>query len=317
MSPSLFESVFRSLPAAVVVIDGDGIVMSANDAAQAWLRAPLVGTAWRDIAERVFEPRPDDGHDLSLEDGRRVNVRVSPLSPGPGLAVLMNDVSETREREERQAELERLQAMGRTIGAIAHQLRTPLSAALLSVGSLPSGTPREQIVERLQRMEALLEDMLGYARLGSFELERIDAKTLAARLDVGIAVDAGLPYALCTVACTKDIAVWAHVGALLSAIQNLIDNAIAAGATQFELTFATKADLHIFFKDDGPGVAPEVAGSLFEPFVSGEPSGTGLGLSIVRSIAEAHAGSISLHSSAAGACFELVIPAASPTEVAA
>ena len=68
------QSLLDALPAGVVVIDGGGCVQDANPTALALLDGPLVGEVWRDVIERAFAPRDDDGHDVSLVNGRRVSI---------------------------------------------------------------------------------------------------------------------------------------------------------------------------------------------------------------------------------------------------
>jgi signal transduction histidine kinase len=81
--------------------------------------------------------------------------------------------------------------------------------------------------------------------------------------------------------------------ALLRALTNLVDNARALG-TRVAIVADAGPPVTIDICDDGPGIAPEVADSLFRPFVSRRPGGTGLGLAIVRRIMEAHGGTVTL-----------------------
>ncbi|MEM7252303.1 MAG: PAS domain-containing sensor histidine kinase [Pseudomonadota bacterium] len=315
LDPALYETVFRTLPAAIVLIDGEGTVMDANRAAHDWLAEggideDLVGEAWRDVAAAAFRPRPDDGHDVSLANGRRVNMTVSALEPGPGLAVLMSDVSETRVQQGQRAEATRLAAMGKTIGAVAHQLRTPLAAALLAVGSLPRSAVQTRVVDRLQRIEALLEDMLGYARLGGFELSRLPVGEFVQALQSSIKDDQTLPVDFVVAQTCRPLLIWCHLGALVSALQNLVENACEAGATHMQFVLDGPRDNRVNIRciDDGPGIPDSLRQNLFEPFVSGGPKSSGLGLSIVRSIVEAHGGDINLEPAATGAAFVMRLP---------
>jgi signal transduction histidine kinase len=103
---------------------------------------------------------------------------------------------------------------------------------------------------------------------------------------------------------------------LRQVITNLIDNAVKyspAGAAVDVAAFAENGRITIEVRDSGPGVAPEHQSLIFEKFgrVSGEHAkpGTGLGLFIARSIAQAHGGSLEVHSvPSEGATFALVLP---------
>jgi signal transduction histidine kinase len=96
------------------------------------------------------------------------------------------------------------------------------------------------------------------------------------------------------------------------AITNLLTNSMQACARGGSVTLRVKhhnGKVQIEVQDDGPGVAPEIRESLFEPFVSeGKPDGTGLGLAIVRSIVTAHGGVVSLIPSESGALFRIALP---------
>ena len=66
--------------------------------------------------------------------------------------------------------------------------------------------------------------------------------------------------------------------------------------------------LRITVRDTGPGIAPALRDTLFEPFVTGRADGTGLGLAIAREMAEAHGGLLTLADTTTGACFILEVP---------
>lgn len=119
------------LPGGVIVIDGQGHVREANPAACELLGAPLVGELWRQVIARSFAPREDDGHEVSLRDGRRLSIATRSLDAEPGQLVLLNDLTETRRLQGQLARHERLSSLGRMVASLAHQIRTPLSAALL------------------------------------------------------------------------------------------------------------------------------------------------------------------------------------------
>ncbi|HMH65717.1 MAG TPA: PAS domain S-box protein [Rhizomicrobium sp.] len=106
------------------------------------------------------------------------------------------------------------------------------------------------------------------------------------------------------------------------ALLNLIRNAAEALAAvaQPELTITSSLDeagVRIVIRDNGPGFAPEIAGRLFQPFVTTKEDGMGIGLKICQSIVEAHGGTIEGWSGDPGAVFEICLPlAVMPTEKA-
>jgi two-component system sensor histidine kinase FlrB len=313
----------EALPGGVVVLGGDGVVRECNPAAEALLGEPLAGKLWRDVAARAFRPRPDDGHDISLASGARVSLRTCSLGREPGQILLINDVTETRRLQDRVAHLQRLSAMGEMAASLAHQVRTPLSSALLYTGALGghglSEAQHAGYVERLRgvltHLESVVGDMLTFARSGSLQLESVEAEALCARV-------AGACAALCEregvhFASHCDAAgalLRGNAEALASVVQNLVVNAIqAAGDADLRVWLAVVRQpggaLAIRVRDDGPGIPAELAERIFEPFVSGRSGGTGLGLAVVRAVVEAHGGLVELESApGAGTTFTLRLP---------
>ena len=93
---SRLASLLHALPGGVVVIDGVGNVQEHNPAAELLLGQPLLGLPWSEIINRAFCPRSDDGHDISLVDGRKVNISTCPLGTEPGQILLITEVTEIR-----------------------------------------------------------------------------------------------------------------------------------------------------------------------------------------------------------------------------
>lgn len=177
------------------------------------------------------------------------------------------------EREVRLAEL------GALAATVAHDLRNPLGIVQMAATGAPPDVRRE-IGEQVARMNHLVTDILDYARAWTIVPQPLIVADLVAALDV----DAHIP---------ESLVVTADRHALLRALTNLVDNACALG-TRVALVAEAGPPVTIDICDDGPGIAPEIAGSLFRPFVSRRPGGTGLGLAIVRRIMEAHGGTVTL-----------------------
>ena len=262
-----FEHLLAALPGGVIVLDAEGRVQECNPAAERLLGQSLFGLAWRDVAQTAFTPQPDDGHDITLATGYRVNVSTCSLHDEPGQILLLADVTETRRLQAQAARLERLTSMGRTVAALAHQVRTPLATALLHASTLAPGAGREKILARLGDLERLVEDMLAYARHGEFSVEPVDLKALleslaarqsacrAERLHVHVAP--GLPAM-----------VQGNPDALLSIVQNLLDNAWDADARAAVHVSLRAGAEHVVVEctDTGPGIPAELHSRVFDRF---------------------------------------------------
>ena len=90
---SQLYAIFTALPTGVLLLDGEGRITRANPAALALLGEPLEGQAWRQIIDRCFQPREDDGHEISLRDGRRVQLSTQPLPGQPGQLVFITELT--------------------------------------------------------------------------------------------------------------------------------------------------------------------------------------------------------------------------------
>ncbi len=316
-----YAQVFAALPGGVIVLDGDGRI-SAFNAAAASLAGPLrAGESWREVVARSIAPRWDDGHDVSLANGRRVNIATQALDDPPGQLVLLADVTETRRLQDDLARYKRLAAEGELAAALAHQVRTPLATAVLYTGMLARADLdaarrvdcADRVLDRLRHLERLVEDMLLYARCGSFDREPLAVTDLLAALVRAAEPDTrAAGFHLVTGGAPPGLRIGANRDALVSALHNLIANARQAGATRLAIAARGDGDwLELTFEDDGPGVPGTDPESIFAPFVSGRPGGSGLGLAVVRAIVGAHGGDIRLASRAGcGACFLVRLPLA-------
>jgi two-component system sensor histidine kinase FlrB len=315
------------LPAGVIVLEGDGTVQDANPAAVELLGQPLIGQAWTAVIERAFLPRPDDGHEISLHNGRRVSVATQSLSPHPGQIVLLTDMTGTRALQERVHRHERLCALGEMSARLAHQLRTPLASALLYAAPLSqpalAATERRRIagklLERLRHLERLINDMLVFARGGGAGMARIRLDELIAALQQ--ALEAPLGNGGCTLAVEHvdaEMQIYASRETLLGALMNLAVNAVQAcghGGRLRLYTVVNAQQVEIVLADNGPGIPAALQERIFEPFFTTRADGTGLGLAVAQSVVRAHGGSLRVESQAgAGATFRVCLPAADALE---
>jgi transcriptional regulator with PAS, ATPase and Fis domain len=169
-----YKKILDVLPGGVIILDGDGRVQECNPSAQALLGEPLQGALWREVVERAVTPRPDDGHDISLHDGRRVNISTQALDGEPGQILLIKDVTETRRLLDQLSLHQRLFAQGDLAASLAQQIRTPLSAAILYLSNLSSSGFEPNIgrpfvgktLASLKDLERLVEELMLFARGG-------------------------------------------------------------------------------------------------------------------------------------------------------
>lgn len=313
------EHLLFLLPVGVVVIDGNGRVSSANPTACDLLTGDLIGDTWVDVIERCFSPRQGDGYEISLKDGRLVSISTRSLEKEPGQMIVINDMTETRRLQEQVSRGERLTEMGRMVASLAHQIRTPLSAAMLYAGHLQAGgLPEEKrvkfsgkLVDRLQNLEQQIGDMLQFARGGSTVAEpfSIEALTGLVRAETeSVAMASGVDVSIFS---SGGGTLLGHCESLSGAILNLVNNAVQAGAKKIDVSFASDegCSLTVAVCDNGPGIPSEQLEKILEPFFTTKSQGTGLGLAIVQSVVGAHKGSLSVESELGkGSSFVISLP---------
>jgi len=314
-------SLLETLPAGVVVLDGSGLIAEFNPAATDLLGPIESGQRWVDVVTRAFQPQWDDGHDISLHDGRRVNIATEPLTDEPGQILLIKDVTETRHLQELLNHHRRLSAKTELAAALAHQIRTPLAAAMLHTSNVAGRAAKDEqtgriagrALDAMRQLERLVEDMLTYARGGKLEADEFALPKLIDRLLANVKSNTPDSEFRCElVGGVPDLTLTGNTEALVSMLLNLINNArIATNGCGHVCVSVETVDgaVGIRIEDDGPGVPVHAREHIFEPFYTTTASGTGLGLAVARSIARAHGGDLGLDTTTeAGARFVLTLP---------
>ncbi len=217
------------------------------------------------------------------------------------------------------ARRDRLAAIGEIAAEVAHELRNALQVVSANVylarQNLEASEPHLAKIERSARLaHGIVDDLMALARGEPAHAEPVplvDILLLARELlpEPGADFEDEL--------VPVDLPVRAHLGLASRLLHALYENSIRATAPR-RVRVKTRAErisegrVAIVVADDGPGVPPEIAGTLFEPLVSQSAGGTGLGLALARRIVDAHGGSIALvptQAGQAGATFRIELPA--------
>jgi signal transduction histidine kinase len=189
------------------------------------------------------------------------------------------------------------------IGAIAHDLRTPLARIAFRIEGAPDEM-REKVQADIEQMRAMIAATIGFVRGSAHAAERrkLDLAALLETIvaqdrDMGRSIDfeGGAPY-------------WIEGDpvALGRLFQNLIDNGLAYGGSVHISLAAEDGCVVVRVADEGPGLPEELLEKMFEPFERGDPSrnrttgGVGLGLTIARKIAAEHGAVLTLHNRSGG-----------------
>ncbi len=300
-----------------------GLEREDRDSLRHLLEGAAAG-AGRERTARIDSPRGP----------RVVRWTVAPLRPpteGQVAWVAVGlDVTERLEMERRSAANEALATLGRLTAGLAHEIRNPLNAAMLqlellgrSAARLPEASgiaSRAAIVrEEVQRLSRLLQDFLSLARPSELRTEPVSLQAVIREVEQlerplaeqgGVRLRSELPE--------EELRVRGDPARLKQVLVNLVGNALEALSERGEGRIVVRArrapdadEVLLEVEDDGPGIAPQVAERLFEPFVTTKEGGTGLGLALVRQVVERHGGQVTLRPRPQGGTIATVrLPAA-------
>jgi signal transduction histidine kinase len=184
------------------------------------------------------------------------------------------------------------------LGAIGHDLKTPLAALRVRIESVEDDTERRKMAATIEDIVRSLDDILSLARVGRSsepkeltELSALVASIVEDYEDMGEDVLLGETQRIVTPLRST----WVR-----RALRNLIGNALRYGK-QARVSLSRRDDAAVIrIDDDGPGIPTDRIAAMLEPFKRGEPSrntetgGAGLGLTLARAIAEQHGGSLTI-----------------------
>jgi signal transduction histidine kinase len=206
----------------------------------------------------------------------------------------------------RALEAERLRAFRETARRVAHEMRNPLTPIRLAVAQLSrSAAPSQQeaidvLVAESGRLEQLAREFTDFGRLPEGPAAPVDLGELLSGLartavpptmQVRLVLDPALPTLL------------GHYDPLHRAFSNIVRNAVEACEGRGEISLEARGEdggVRVEVRDHGPGVQPELAGRLFDPYVTAKSGGTGLGLALAKQTVEMHQGTIAVEPTPGG-----------------
>ncbi|MFH1477438.1 MAG: ATP-binding protein [Verrucomicrobiota bacterium] len=337
------EAVFASMVEGVMAVDRNERILHLNQAAVRLLDLAPEHARGRSIQEAVRNPDlqafigttltgtgPAEGEIIIYGNAERFlqlhgTVLTDIAGHNIGALIVLNDITR----------LKRLETVRRDFVAnVSHELKTPITALKGCVETLSDTRPMDSVenarflammTRQVERMEALVEDLLSLARI------EFDAERKRVALDPGavgdvlqrsaqlFAVAAAAKSISLAVECPAEITAPIHAALLEQAVGNLLDNAIKFSANGTRILVSgrlTGNDVEIQVTDQGPGIEKKHLPRLFERFYRVDQArsrtlgGTGLGLAIVKHIALAHRGTVTVASEPGqGSTFTIRIPA--------
>ena len=186
----------------------------------------------------------------------------------------------------------------RMLGAIGHDLRTPLAALRVRIESVEDDTDRARMVDTVEQMNRTLDDILSLARVGR-PSEPPTEVDLAALVDAVVEDFRDLEQDV-VFADAERLPLRLRPTLMGRAIRNLIENAVKYGGAARVQVERSAAAATVVVEDDGPGIPSAQLAAVLEPFTRLERSrnsdtgGIGLGLALARSIVREAGGELRL-----------------------
>ncbi len=309
-------SILESIDSGVLTLDNHGQVMTINRAAQVLLDRE------NDRNPRLPQPICDylasgaHGYRQIVVAHRHLGLHGSPLmgveGEPIGTVLVLDDLTAVRALEEQMQRAQRLAALGRLAGGLAHEIRNPLSitraaAQMLQrelADHLSLGEYTQVIQTEIDRVDRLIDQLLAYARPVSLQRGPVDIPALLERtLTLTRAYATQRSVTLSSSVAGDLPLVEGDAEMLHQVLVNLLLNGIHASEPQGEVAVEASQEreqgngsVTLTVRDTGHGIAPADLPHIFDPFFSTRVDGTGLGLSIVQQIVQEHGGTIEAHS---------------------
>ena len=276
----------------VIYLDKDGNVRDYNPEAFQ-LFPPLadaVGSPLESVSPQLATAIENDESVIERGGGSTTKyymVSTSPFTSGAETTGRLVTLSDVTESEQYRRELERkTETLEKFASVVSHDLRNPLNVATLRLELAKEESDSEHLadVERaLERMEALIEDLLTLAREGR-SIDDLQRASLSSAVED---CWAGVETGDATLVVETDAEMVADPSRLQQLLENLVRNAIQHGGDDVTVTVGDLPD-GFFVEDDGPGIPEDEREEVFEFGYSTDSDGTGFGLSIVAEIVSGH-----------------------------
>jgi two-component system, NtrC family, sensor histidine kinase PilS len=319
-----------------------------------WLGQPVLesldraapGLGWV-IGRTQRERRPiarfetEDAQDGSFVLGVSTTLVERAGEGGAAVTAIFQNITEKVRMEQLKRRAERLEALAELSASLAHEIKNPLASIRSAVEqlALPDLDADDKlvlnrlVVHESTRLSRLLAEFLDFARVEVTEPTTLDLRTVVQH---AVAVVRQHPDAeqrlirLHLPDAARPIRVTGAEDLLHRAVLNLVLNAVQWAGPGGEVAVGLELirseilePLHgvrdiarLRVSDTGPGIDPDVAEHVFNPFFTLRPGGTGLGLALVQRAAEAHGGVVFVEGArapdASGAVFTLCVPALGP-----
>ena len=342
-SRSLLQALFDGLEDGLLLLDAHGYVQVINRTLAELLGispAAAIGHPWASVYQQAA---PDFPGQLALDVhpiGERPTQHHRYSSPASGTRMLdlqcirlgegdhveqtilhVVDVTDTVRLQEQVLRAEHFAASGRLAASVAHEINTPLQTIQTNLKLLERSVgPEHRIflgdaLDEIHRVGRIVRQLLDFYRPAATKLGPVDLGALTERVVLLLGKRIRDQHITTVREIAADVpTLYGRANELTQIILNLVVNALDVMPHGGTLSLAVQPSpdgQHILLSigDNGPGIPPDIAEQIFEPFMTTKENGTGLGLSISKQIAEQHGGTITLSTNQRqGSTFVVALP---------
>jgi nitrogen-specific signal transduction histidine kinase len=337
---TLAETLLHSLPAAIIAVDAEGVVRWYNDSARAMLEVAseaalahpveVLGSRLADVLRATLGEEGGaqtrdwtdtvSRHSFSLHTQRLTNQHQC-----LGAVAIMNDTTDQKSLKEKEDRLDRATFWAELAASMSHEVRNPLVSIKVFAQLLPERYAdkefqhefRELVSTEVDRLNNIVEQINDFAHPPKLEFQPLDIRRCVEK-SLATAVPRGGVKASVS-APDRLPAVRGDERALGEAFTHILRNAVEALGTRAGGTIEVlirpasspggEPMIDLLFKDNGPGIAPDLLDKVFSPFCTTKARGLGLGLPIAKRTLIDHNGLIVVHANTLGVCVTVTLPA--------
>lgn len=345
LQKTMAETLLRGMPAGIIAVDTEGLVQSYNQAAATILGlnsedvlggpVAILGSHLADLLLRALETDPPDlpvewTHPQSRKNLLAEARRLTHAGTCLGAVVIMQDLTQRRQLEEKKDHLERANFWNDLAASMSHEIRNPLVAIKTFAQLLPERYDdpgfrkdfSELVTQEVDRLNKIIEQINDFAHPPELRFKALDVPQLLQNsidsalkradrngVDIETFFDEGLPP------------VWGDGNALGECFSEIIRNAVesASGVKHPKVLLSASTQrsenggsdtVNVVVEDNGPGIPEKVQEKVFSPFCTSKAQGMGLGLPIAQRTVLDHDGQIDLQSTDQGTRVRVGLPTA-------
>jgi len=318
-------SIFENISTGMILTNHKGIVLKANKSITDWIGENIVGRDLGEIMGKEFKKalsgeRIDRG---TFEyGGTTFGFSTSSIMSDNnviGTLVIVRDLTEIREMEEKLRRQDRLAALGEMSAGMAHEIKNPLAAIKAGIEYIKEKSKNEEywdsfdlILKEINRVDRIVKDMISYARRPPLRKKMFNISEAFRNIISMYNHAVKEKNILLNFSSEGDTFIYGDEEQIGEVLTNILLNAIDSVKYNGIINIDISADenkIKVNVEDNGGGVPEENMNKIFNPFFTTKAKGTGLGLSITHRIITNHNGSINVkNNSIGGATFTVTLP---------